>query len=81
MKSKTSLFLVIAGVCFLLLGASFLLGFNELALERGLSCKSICGLGLLFSFFFGQQIGGFVVGGIWAGIGVFLCIIALRKPL
>ncbi len=78
MKSSASLLIILVGVLFLLLGASFIFGMQTLPVESDSSCRSICGLGLLFSLFFGPQIGAYVVGLIWSAIGISLFTFAYR---
>ena len=78
MKSSACLLITIVGVLFLLLGASFIFGMQTLPVGSDSSCRSICGLGLLFSLFFGPQIGAYVVGLIWSVIGIALFTFAYR---
>ena len=60
------------GVLGILLGARYLLGFELLHTEGGLSCKSICGLGLIFNTFFSGDIGVFITGLLWLIAGCWL---------
>ena len=77
-SSSPCLFITLVGVLFLLLGASFIFGMQTLPVESDSSCRSICGLGLLFSVFFGPQVGAYVVGFIWSAIGLSLFAFAYR---
>lgn len=70
---------MLMGLGFLLLGVSYLVGLQTLPLDGGPSCKSVCGLGLFFSQFFGPQAGGFMVGALWMGIGGAVCWLVWRK--
>jgi len=78
MKSRASLLITLVGVLFLLLGASFIFGMQTLPVDSDSSCRSICGLGLLFSLLFGPQVGAYVVGFIWSAIGIALFTFAHR---
>jgi len=78
MKSSACLLITLVGVLCLLLGASFIFGMQTLPVGSDSSCRSICGLGLLFSLFFGPQIGVYVVGLIWSTIGISLFAFAYR---
>ena len=50
MKTGIGLFITVVGIACVLLGVGFLTGYMALPSD-GVGCKSICGLGLLFSFF------------------------------
>lgn len=78
MKSSAPLLLILAGVLFLLLGASFIFGMQTLSAGENSSCRSVCGLGMLFSIFFGPQVGAYVVGFIWSALGVSLLAFVYR---
>jgi len=78
MKSSSFLLTALIGALFLLLGASFIFGMQTLPVDSDSSCKSACGLGLLFSLFFGPQVGAYVVGFIWSAIGLTLFAFAYR---
>ncbi|GAB2597715.1 hypothetical protein GCM10026986_26340 [Nitrincola alkalisediminis] len=78
MKLKPFLLITLLCVFCLILGASYTLGFKTLSVSSDLSCRAICGLGLLFSHFFGPQIGNYIVGLIWSAIGLSLFGFAYR---
>ncbi|EXJ11264.1 hypothetical protein D791_01719 [Nitrincola nitratireducens] len=78
MKSKPFLLITVLCVFCLILGTSYILGFKTLSVTSDLSCMSICGLTLLFSHFFGLQIGNYIVGLIWSVIGLSLFAFAYR---
>lgn len=78
MNSRSFLLIALIGVLFLLLGASFIFGMQTLPVDSDSSCRSICGLGLLFSLFFGPKVGAYVVGFIWSAIGLLLFTFAYR---
>jgi hypothetical protein len=81
MKTNSERLVMLLGLGFMLLGLSYLAGLQTLPLEAGPSCKSVCGLGLLFSQFFGPRAGGFVVGALWMGIGGAVGWFVWRKSL
>lgn len=78
MKSIAHLFIILVGLLFLLLGASYIFGMQTLPEGSESSCRSVCGLGLIFSLFFGPQIGAYVVGAIWSAIGITILNLAKR---
>jgi sugar phosphate permease len=78
MRLTATLLLFFVGILIMLLGASYLFGMQTLKLSYDSSCKSICGLGLIFSLFFGQAVGNVVVGCIWSVLGFFLCYFAYQ---
>jgi hypothetical protein len=53
------------------LGARYLLGLEQQKLESELSCKVICGLGLLMANFFGENAGMLFVASLWFIAGFF----------
>jgi len=78
MKSSVCLLITLAGLLFLLLGASFIFGVQTLPMGSDSSCRSVCGLGLLFSLLFGPQVGAYIIGFIWSAIGIALFTFAYR---
>ena len=78
MEMRPYLFICLFGGLSLLLGASFIFGIQALPTGYDSSCRSVCGLGLIFSLFFGPQIGAYVVGAIWSAIAICLFAFAYR---
>lgn len=76
MKMSPYLFICLFGGLFLLLGAKFIFGMQALPADSDSSCRSVCGLGLIFSLVFGPQTGAYVVGVIWSAIGISLFVFA-----
>ena len=78
MKSKPFLIVGAVGLLFLFLGASFIIVLKVLPTSVDPSCRAICGLGLLFSTFFGPEVGSYLIGLIWSAIGISLLAAVYR---
>ncbi len=69
-------FVLALGIFALVVSANLLLG--GAAQSGGLSCKSICGLTLLVTQFFGARAGGFLGSLLWLLVGIVFTFAGYR---
>jgi hypothetical protein len=65
------MFFLAIGAFGVFLGARYLLSLEHLQFDSGLSCRVICGLGLLMANFFGENAGVLLVGSLLLTAGFF----------
>jgi len=74
--------MLLVGVFGIFIGLDYLAG-NQAIPQANMTggCRAICGLTLLFSELFSEDVGKIVAGILWLGLGITFCLTSFYKLL